>query len=376
MRILQICTDFFAGGIQRHVMDLGESLRAKGHDVYLAGTSGPWLDETTELDYLPLDIHAIATDYHGKNILTRVYHAVKCALKLRPYLKENKIELIHAHESAPAIVAKIASIGLNIPILLTYHGSAPDRVKSFGLIGRATATHMITPSANCAEELITQAGVPRSKIEVIGLGVEPPPHIDSDRVQQHRQNLLGADGKLLVVVIARLAYQKGIDVLVEVVRQVAEQRQDIRFVVIGDGPEKDAAIGWIAAAGIGDYLRLDGESNEPYLYLRSADLFLLTSRWEALPITIAEAFQAGLPVVATDTGGVSELVAENVGRVTPVGDVEALSAGILDICGDDELRDAMSAAAVALSKEDRFSLPHIHAIFERRYAEILQTRET
>jgi glycosyltransferase involved in cell wall biosynthesis len=371
MRILHICTSFFAGGIQRHAMELGDSLRAKGHEVALAGDTGPWLDANTPLNFLPLDLLKVSKDDSHSSVPARIWHALKCALKLRPFLKEHRIELIHAHESAPVIVAKLASLGLNIPIVLTFHGSAPDRVKSFGLIGRATATLMITPSANCAEELIEQAGVPRNKIDVIGLGVEPPPTIDAARVNQHRIQLLEPDGEYLVVMIARLAYQKGIDVLVDVVRRVVEQRQDIRFVVIGDGPEKAAAMQWIADAGIEKYLRLDGESNEPYLYLKAADLFLLTSRWEALPITIAEAFQAGLPVVATNTGGVEELVAPAVGHVTAVGDAAAISRSILEIIGDPELRRTMSAAANRLSQEDRFSLPHIHSVFERTYANIL-----
>ena len=98
---------------------------------------------------------------------------------------------------------------------------------------------------------------------------------------------------------------------------------------------------------------------------------MLTSRWEALPIAIAEAFQAGLPVVATDTGGVNELVTASVGCVMPVGDAAALSASVLEICNDQQLRSTMSEEAIKLAREDRFSIPHIHGLFERLYADIL-----
>lgn len=375
MRILQICTAFYAGGIQRHMMELSESLRKKGHAIFLAGESGPWLDETTDLDYLPLNLLDVSTHLNDDvSILSRIIQALKCSFKLRNYLRINRIELIHAHESAPAIVAKLASIGMGIPIIVTYHGSAPARIKSFGHICRLTAQLVITPSHRCATELNEQAGVPKEIIEVIGLGVQPPPAIETDRVNQHRKKLLGPESKLLVVIIARLDHQKGIDILIEVVQKVKAHRQDIRFVVIGDGPLRKEVREWATNAEVENFLHFDGESNEPYLYLKAADVFLLTSRWEALPITIAEAFQAGLPVVATDTGGVKELVDLSVGRVVPIGDVEALSASILEICSDDEQRQKMSKEAIKLSREKRFSIPHVHKIFERTYANILTNK--
>jgi len=199
-------------------------------------------------------------------------------------------------------VAKLGSVWMGIPIVVTYHGSAPDRVRPFGRIGRLTAQRVITPSHRCAAELHAQAGVPSGRIDVIGLGVAPPPAIPQEVVAAHRHRLLGASGTVLVVIIARLAHQKGIDVLVEVARRVSEQRPDIRFVVIGDGPQRDQARSWAEHAGVSTVLRFEGESTQPYLYLKAADIFLLTSRWEALPISIAEAFQVGVPVVATDAG--------------------------------------------------------------------------
>ena len=374
MRLLQICTSFGVGGIQRHVMELTGSLRVKGHDVFLAGAPGQWLSETIGVEYLPLDLLAVSGEKGDR--LRRAFHASKCACRLRRFIGRHEIELIHAHESAPAIVARLATLGMSIPILLTYHGSAPGRVRSFGRIGRLTAQRIITPSHRCAADLHERAGVPRKVIDVIGLGVQAPPAIGQDRVDRHRTKLLGSRGKLLVVVIARIAHQKGIDVLVEVVRRVKERRDDIRFVVVGDGPLMKEAREWATKAGVETLLRFDGVSDEPYLYLKAADVFLLTSRWEGLPITIAEAFQAGLPVVATDAGGVEELVAPPVGRVLPIGDAEGLSASVLEICGDDQLRRDMSEAAMTVSREDRFSIPHIHRIIERTYMDVLDGETT
>lgn len=372
MRLLQVCTNFRQGGIQRHVLDLSNSLQSKGHKVFLSGSPGPWMSGDNDQHFLPLNLNKVSGEDTG-NAVVRLRDAVTAAHHLRRFINRNAIQLVHAHESGPLIVAKLATIGKKIPVLVTYHGSSPERVKSFARISHLAADLVFTPSYRCANELKVLGRVPEEKLKVIGLGVQPAPEIPRERIEQHRKRLLGTNGKLLVVMIARLAYQKGIDILVDVVRAIKKQRQDIRFVLVGHGALESELREWTEKAEVESLLHYDGTTEEPYLYLKAADLFLLTSRWEALPITIAEAFQSGLPVVATDTGGVSELVSPAVGRVNAVGDVNGLAASILEICTDEKLRKNMAENASKLSREERFSLSRIHWIFERTYAEILGT---
>ncbi len=337
MRLLQVCTNYQPGGIQRHVIELSNSLRSMGHTVFLAGSPGPWMDVDKDEYFMPLNLQNVSQD-GGGNFFIRICHALVSAFHLRRFIKKNPIELVHAHDTAPLLVAKLALVGKNIPLLVTYHGSSPERVKSFAIAGRFAARYVITPSYRCADELKTKGGLSEKKLKVIGLGVQPPPAVPLERIESLRGRILGPDGKFLVVIIARLTYQKGIDILINVVRNIKKQRQDIRFVLVGHGNLESEVKDWIVKAGVGSILHYEGVTTEPYLYLMAADLFLLTSRWEALPITIAEAFQSGLPVVATDTGGVSELVSPLVGRVNAVGDVDGLVLSILEVCNDDALR--------------------------------------
>ena len=97
---------------------------------------------------------------------------------------------------------------------------------------------------------------------------------------------------------------------------------------------------------------------------------MLTSRWEALPFTIVEAFQAGIPAVAAACSGVVELIDDSVGAVVPIGDVAAISAAVTGILSDDEKRSAMAGAALALSKHDRFNPDWVHRQFEKTYYEL------
>jgi glycosyltransferase involved in cell wall biosynthesis len=107
------------------------------------------------------------------------------------------------------------------------------------------------------------------------------------------------------------------------------------------------------------------------LHLRAADMFLLTSRWENLPISIVEAFRAGLPVVATDCGGVKELVDDSVGALLPVGDAAGIAGALAGVIADPDLRAAKGAAALARSKEDRFDPAAVHARFADMYREVI-----
>lgn len=375
MRLLQLCTHFEGGGISRHVIDLSNALRAQGHFVAIAGTRGKWMTEEIDADFFYIDLHHVGEG--GGPIPQRLLAAVRAGRVLRRVLKEQRIEMIHAHESAPALAARIATIGLGIPVYVTFHGAEPERIAQFGKIARFSADRVLTPSYNSARDLREIGGVPPDRLQVIGLGVQRKPDSDSARVAELRAQLLGETGRLLIVTIARLTHQKGIDLLVEAARRSIARDPGLRFVVVGDGPQRDAALTWAAKAGIAEAVTFVGHSDEAQSYLAASDIFFLPSRWESLPISIVEAFQRCLPVVATDTAGVAELVDETVGRLVPIGDVDAMVAALAELAGDAALRARLSDAALRRSHEDRFSPIHVHARFEQLYRQALgETKAT
>jgi glycosyltransferase involved in cell wall biosynthesis len=374
LRILEMCTIFGVGGIARHVLELSAWMKAQGHQVDFAGSPGAWLNPGLQPGFVELTTQDVSGDGDTHDILSRVTHVFRSARALRAWLKKNPVDVIHAHESAPALVARVATLGMNIPIAVTYHGSHIGRVPQFGAIARFSTDLTLTVSHRSARDLASLGKVPTERLKVIGLGVKPPPAIDAARVAALRSQLLGPDGELLVVMIARLSEQKGIDVFIQAARAVVAQRPDIRFAVVGDGPQEAEALAWAEAAGVAGHVTFVGRSEEPHLYLAAADIFLLTSRWEALPFTIAEAFQNGVPAIATDCGGVAELIDDTVGRVLPVGDAPAIASAILEVAGDDALRARMAAAAKARSREDRFSPDHIHRQIEQTYRDLAKAK--
>lgn len=368
MRLMQICTNFLPGGIQRHVLDLTADLRAHGHCVVLVGDSGQWQAADDDPDYIPLGLNGV-TD-RGGNLPARLWSLGRNALLLRRELKNRKIDLIHAHETAPTMVAKLATLGLNIPIVMTFHGSAPDREPSAARIARYCTQLTISPSQNSLDAIIAN-GLPKERGRVMGLGVAQLPAHDPQQVASLRQHLLGPDGTVLVFSLSRLDHQKGIDTMVEVACRVTDQRKDVIFAVAGGGRQTDQVKSWIADAGLTDNFKLLGPVSNVAEHLLASDLHLLTSRWENLPISIVESFRAGLPAIATDCGGVSELVDSAVGALCPVDNVEALTAAVLELVNDPKLRQLKGTAALERSKENRFSPASVHREFEQTYLDLL-----
>jgi glycosyltransferase involved in cell wall biosynthesis len=363
LHVLELGTQLGVGGITRHILALRAWLRTRGHRVSLAGSPDVWVNAGSEADYLDLPIARVGGG--GGSLPRRLVALITAAWRLRRWLRRNRVDVMHAHDSAPALVAALARIGMDVPLVVTYHGSESERIAGFGRIARACDL-VVTPSHKSAEDLALIGRVPPEKLRVIGLGVSPPPPVSDEDVARLRAELLG-DGSRLIVTIVRLAHQKGIDILIEVVAELMKVHPTWRFVVAGDGPDEARLKALAKARGVTPSLRFLGRTSEPHLLLRAADLFLLTSRWEALPFTIVEAFQAGTPAVATACSGVVELIDDRVGRAVPIGDVAAICAAVEDVLSDEARRRTMAEAALFRAGEDRFNPDWVHPQFEKLY---------
>lgn len=371
MRVMQIATNFRPGGIQRHVLDLTADLRRRGHHVGLAGDDGDWRAQAEGPDFVPLPLTGLT--WEGGSLPARLARMPAATLRLRRALAAQRTDLVHAHETAPALVARLSGTGNRRPLVMTFHGSAPEREAEVARVARLCTDITVSPSRTALARLIDK-GVPEAKTRAIGLGVAAFPEADPAVVAARRAALLGGFAGPLVFSLSRMSVQKGLDDMIAVARQVVAAHPSAVFAVAGGGPLAAEVASWAAASGLGPQFRLLGPVTEVAQYLLAADLYLLTSRWENLPISIVEAFRAGLPVVATDCGGVCELVDGSVGALCPVGDIGALAAAVSGLLADPARRAASGAAARARSRENRFDPDHVHGQFESLYAELLHRR--
>ncbi len=364
LRLLELATNFRPGGIQRHVLDLTEDLRGLGHQVTLAGDGGDWSDA----NQIRIPLNTVSA--HGGALLKRVSAIWPCVRGLRRAIKADGIQLVHAHETAPAIVARLATLGLNVPVVMTFHGSAPSREVSVARTARWCADMTISPSRDGIDRLVSH-GLKPEKGRAMGLGVSPMPDVPPETASALRAQLLDGREGPLILSLSRLDVQKGIDVMVDVAARVTAQLPGATFVVAGKGKEDHAVHRWAQEAGVTDAMKFIGSITNVGEHLAASDLFLLTSRWENLPISIVESFRAGVPVIATDCGGVRELVDDHVGALVPVEDAAASAQAILRHLCDPDLLAQAGANALVRSHEDRFTPSKIHENYAALYQEVL-----
>ncbi|GAA1597253.1 glycosyltransferase family 4 protein [Kribbella sancticallisti] len=157
---------------------------------------------------------------------------------------------------------------------------------------------------------------------------------------------LGIGDAPLVLAVGRLAPQKDYPTLLSVAASVAASRPDVVFAVVGDGPLRDNLQARIDAEGLP--VRLLGHRSDVADLLGAADVFLLTSHWEARALVLQEALQVGVPVVATAVGGVPELVGASA-VLAGAGDSEGLADGVRKILSEPETAAAMRTAGGELA---------------------------
>jgi glycosyltransferase involved in cell wall biosynthesis len=172
--------------------------------------------------------------------------------------------------------------------------------------------------------------------------------------------------------VTRLSPQKAPLDFVKAVARVAEQRPDVHFVVVGDGPLRTEVEARIVAAGLADRIHLTGLRRDVPDLLHSFDVFALTSLWEGLPRVLPQAMAAGLAVVATAVDGNAEAVEDGVsGLLTPPGDPQALAVALLRLLDNPVLAAEMGAAGRERSAEfgARKMVDDIAALYEALLAE-------
>ena len=206
---------------------------------------------------------------------------------------------------------------------------------------RKLAAH-VTVGRQAATIIEGLGDLPEGSLSVIYTGVatvelDPPPRTTDD---------------FTVGMLSRHDPVKGIDLAIRVVAALGD---GYRLVVVGDGAERPNLEALVAELGVADRVELRGWDERARHVLGTFDVYLLPSRLEGFPITVMEAMQAGVPVVATEVGSIREAVEDGeTGFVVPVGDVAAMAAAVRRLAEDPELRTRMGEQAqeVGLEKFD------------------------
>ncbi len=327
------------GGAQRVVLETGRGLRARGVDAFVVTRHHRGLARYEEVAGLPT--YRVGRGDAGKAVaaLSFILGALRLLWRLRA-----RYEVLHCHQMiSPMTVGLLARALAGRPLVIMPHRSGP--IGDIGVITRrrpltgrlrlAAARRwgdaFVCISPAIAAEL-RAAGVPAARLWPIANGVdlERLRPVGSARRAELR-HLLGLPAGPLAIYAGRLAPEKGLDVLLAAWPAVLREAPDAYLLLAGAGEQRQALEAQAARLGLGRRVIFAGARDDVAPLLQAADLFVLPSYAEGLPLALLEAMACGLPVVATAVDGTAELVQDGVtGRLVPPHDTEALARGLVE----------------------------------------------
>ena len=304
-------------------------------------------------------------------------------MRLHEVVRDHDLELVHAHYAIPhatsAWIARemLEDSGSTVQIITTLHGT------DITLIGQDPSFRTITKfsiersngltavSEYLRRETISTFGCNQCKVEVIHNFIDPLVYKRSRYKPVLRQQV--GEGKRIILHVSNFRPIKRVRDVVRIFAGIQREIPSVLFMV-GDGPDRTEAEEEARLLGVDREVFFLGKLDSVAPLLASADLFLLPSLNESFGLSALEALACGVPVVATDVGGLPEVISNGVtGALRPVGAVEEMAAAGISILRDDATWQAMSAAAAA-DAHTRFALENIVAEYESFYARTLDAR--
>ncbi|RME29106.1 MAG: glycosyltransferase family 1 protein [Deltaproteobacteria bacterium] len=359
LRVLVVITRGERGGAQVHVRDLLVGLQGRAALHLAVGEEGFLADEARTIGVPVHPIPALQREVAPRRDAAATRALLALARRIRPHL-------VHTHSTKAGLLGRLVARRLHLPAIHTAHSwSFSDgiswRRKAFAIPLEAAAgrwtDRFIAVSAADREVGLRYRVADDARVVVVHNGV-------ADTSLRARPDRPGVP---VLVMVARLAAPKDPLLLLQALEQV---RAPCRLRLVGDGPDRGAVEDAVARLGIEDRVELLGTRRDIDAILADAQVGVLVSRQEGFPLVVLEAMRAGLPVVASDVGGVSEAVEhERTGLLVPRGDGEALRAALERLSADPGLRAAMGRAGRS-AYEARFTVQRMVEGTAEVYADV------
>lgn len=277
----------------------------------------------------------------------------RCVVRLRHFLNSHNVDVIHAHQCGPYRYAALARvIGRRIPIILTDHGRPQNdgtswRRRFANRLLLRTCDQIVAVGRCLVSPLVEHEGFPQEQIEILYNGRDLMRYRSaaSDRTTVRHELGLKHDD-FVTMQVARLSEEKDHSTCIRAIRRVTNSQPQIRHVIVGDGPLKDELSRQVMQAGLPEQVILLGARHDVPRLLSAADAFILTSVTEAIPLTVIEAMGASLPCIASEVGGVPEVIVPDVsGLLVAPRDDAGFAQAIKNLMDNPTLRCSMGKAA-------------------------------
>lgn len=343
MIVAQIVETEYPGGTERLVIQIALELRRRGHTAVVFGPP-----DGIGKGWLRKELVALGFEWA---VCPRRWmldpRAVRDIVRL---LRRYKVDAVHSHEFSPSVFGSVASWISGRPHVLTMHSnlyfaSAWRRRAAFRWAVRHSAA--VAVARDTRDDAERMLGLPAGSIQVIPNGIAAQP---GQRDPVRKELGIRAD-ELLVVALGNLNARKAHILLARAFAELRRRRPDLVWHLAiagrdqGSGPE---LLQFAESHGMGSHFHLLGHRSDTEDILAAADIFAMSSLHEGMPLAIMEAMFAGKAVISSTAGGVREMISDGTdGLLTPVGDVEAIAAGLERLLTDASLRERLGSSGHA-----------------------------
>jgi len=332
MKIFYLITKSEAGGAQTHVMQLSRYMKEKGHEVAIMAHPGGWLQK---------EIKKSGSRVYSNPYLSNSFNLLKWirAIKeIEKAVEEFKPDIVSIHTTVAGFLGRLA-VRSKIATIFTAHGwgftqGTPFLRKVMVFLAEKIASkycQKIICVSDFDRSLALKCKIaPQEKLIAIHNGIEI---VDSSKKEI---NPLA----IKIVFVGRLSKQKDPLLLLKAFSALTQNiREKSEILIVGEGEKRKELEDFVSKNKLEVKVKLFRalEREEVFEVLKNSDIFVLPSNYEGFPYTILEAMSCGLPVIASDVGGVSEIVDENCGILIKRGDEDGLKKALEKLIEDPSL---------------------------------------
>ncbi|MCX6782223.1 MAG: glycosyltransferase family 4 protein [Candidatus Magasanikbacteria bacterium] len=370
MKILYLITKSELGGAQTHVADLCRYFKKKEFEISVMSMGGGWLQEESK----EIGVNFVVNNFFSNS--ANPFSIYKATREIKKYVSEFCPDIIHCHSSAAAFLARIAIRG-NIKTIYTAHGwgfnLGINPLIRYAVLIAEKITARYTDIYICVSEFIKKLGLkyhlaPENKLRVIYNGVNFNAEENSILTNDQRSNDI-QNNEIRLAFVGRLAEPKRPELVIEAINLLPlEVKTNLKFSIIGDGPKRNALEKLANDRKVKVEFKGALPRNKVVAELRLSNIFVFISAWEGFGLSILEAMSVSLPVIASNIGGIREVVNATNGILVK-NEIGQIREAILKLVRDKDLRLKLGAQGRKIA-EQNFSLEKMCKATEEVYYDI------
>jgi glycosyltransferase involved in cell wall biosynthesis len=371
MHILQVIDSLSMGGAERLLIMFAQ--QAKLHKVKLTILGLHDDIQTPILDEL------ISTKVKIKKLPAGSLFSPRRFFLIYRFIQQERFDVIQTHLTYANTLGSLAGWLAGIPVVATLHSAhfrpagmegMRDQIECWIL--KHITREVIAVGRSVAESYQTVLG--NTKIQIILNAVQPFRKTTKKEMVHARRKISIPDDSLIILAVGRTVFAKGYDDLIEAARRIHPYFPQVHVVVIGNGSLLSVLSRKVTNLKMDDYFHFLGERTDVPVWMAASDIFVSSSHWEGMPLSVLEAKMAGMPIVATQVGDLPDIIHPDFGVLVPPRNPNKLSEALLGLLTDPTKCKKMSLAARNQAKKDLSASAWFMQMMDL-YRQLVKTKE-